>query len=184
MSTLTIQVPIPPSYISRLKIIYAIVTKTIYNAEGIITSTETSPGHFEAFMTIHGTTLKYNDLPQKYAASIEALAIYYSLKQMTNVLGYQIIDLNYPVLSQVWASISNLSLHIGLLEECVLDITTNISSVYTELMHLINQYTMTSSTIKNANYLDNTVHQLACTMTALYNSIISSSDDFKNLKVI
>jgi hypothetical protein len=68
------------------------------------------------------------DLPNNRC--IEALTIYYSLKQISNVLGYHIVDLNYPVLSQVLTSLNNLSVHIGLLESCASYVTADIGQVY------------------------------------------------------
>jgi tryptophanyl-tRNA synthetase len=88
----------------------------VHKTETTITTAETSTGQFEAFVTMQNKTHKYNDVPYKNEASVKAAAIYYSLKQMTNILGYQIIDLNYPILSQLVTATNDLTIHIGLLQ--------------------------------------------------------------------
>jgi predicted ATPase len=121
------------------------------------------------------------DLPNNHC--IEALTIYYSLKQISNVLGYQIVDLNYPVLSRVVTSLNNLSVHIGLLQSCASYVTADIGQVYEGFNRLLNEYTMASDTIESISYLDNAVAELDNTMKSYYDNISNSADEFTSSKV-
>lgn len=178
------QIPVPPCYVTRLQIIHAIVTKTVYTAKATVTSIETSPDKFKGFMTIADSTLSYNCLPQKNAASVQALTIYYCLKQITNVLGYQIIDLNYPILAQLITSLSTLTLHIGLLEECILYVTHDTTPIYIAFRQLLDEHHIVPGITQNTNCLYSTLNELHDSMQNFYNTIIYSSDEFMNLKVI
>ena len=115
-------------------------------------------------------------MPHQNAASVEAAAIYYSLKQMTNLLGYQIIDMNYPILSEVITAINNLSLQVGLQQCCVSYITADITQIYESLGHLLNDYSMAAYDIQNMRNLDNATTELDNTIANYYNSIEFKTD--------
>ena len=177
------QIPVPPSYVTRLRVIYNEVTEAIYGTQGTITTVQTSTDRFEAYATIQNCTHKYSGPPQKNAASAQTLAIYYSLKQMTNILGYQIVDLNYSVLSQLLTALNKLAVHISLQQCCVSYVREDIELVYESFNHLLNEYSMASDEIENISYLHDTMHELDNTMTGYYNSIVNSSDEFADSKV-
>jgi len=177
------QVPVPSTYVTRLRVIHAAVSKAVYKAQSIITTVETAAGQFEPFMTRQSLIQKYNDLPQTTPASIETLAIYYSLKQITNVLGYQIVDLNHPTLAELIASINNLSVHMSLLQCCVSYVREDINQIYETFNHLYNEYDMASDEINDITYIHDAMKRLDDTMTAYHSHIISSSDDFTDSKV-
>ncbi|XP_021306014.1 uncharacterized protein LOC110431324 isoform X3 [Sorghum bicolor] len=177
------EVPVPSTYVTRLRVIHAAVSKAVYKAQSIITTVETAAGQFEAFMTRQSLIQKYNDLPQTTPASIETLAIYYSLKQITNVLGYQIVDLNHPTLAELIASINNLSVHMSLLQCCVSYVREDINQIYETFNHLYNEYDMASDEINDITYIHDAMKRLDDTMTAYHSHIISSSDDFTYSKI-
>jgi len=177
------QVPVPSSYTTRLKVIYTVATQAVYKAEATITAIETSTDQFEASVNIQGSTHKYSDVTYTNAASVEAAAIYYSLKHITNILGYQIVDLNYPTLAQLIVSINSLSLHIGLLQCCVSYATADMSQIYESMGHLLNEYSMTADDIPNTKYLDDAMKELDDTITNFHKSINSSADHFIDSKV-
>lgn len=108
-----------PSYATRLRTIHSIATKKIYGVEATITAAETSEGRFEAFMTVGKIKRRYIEMPLKSATAIETIATYHSLKYITNVLGYKIIDVNYPTLSQLVSAINKQNEDTALLQDCV-----------------------------------------------------------------
>lgn len=78
----------PPSYATRLRTIHTIATEHVYGAEAIVTTPETPQGGFETYITIGDYIHKYREIPMKTASTIETIAIYHSLRYITNVLGY------------------------------------------------------------------------------------------------
>jgi hypothetical protein len=178
-----VQIPVPSSYITRLKVIYNEATKAVHKAEASITATETSADQYQASVTMQGSTYAYSDIPHKNAASAEASAIYYSLKQISNIHGYQIMDLNYPILSELTMEINNLCLHIGLLQCCVSYATADINQIYEGLGHLVNEYSMTTEDIQNNQSLDSAIKDLDNSIIGYHQNINSSADQFTETKV-
>jgi len=77
---------------------------------------ETQEHTFETYVTIGNFTRKYSGGHEKSAASMEADAIFYSLKHISNVLGYRVIDLNYPTLELMVADIDTWNRQINRLQ--------------------------------------------------------------------
>jgi len=156
------------------------VTKAVYKTEGIITTTETRTGKFEAYMTLQNSTRKYDEAPQKTPASIEASAIYYFLRQITNVLGYQIVDLNYPTLAQVMTDLNNLSLHMSVSQCCASNVITDMDQIHRTIHEILDEYTTSSNTSRS---LDNDVAELNNTINKYYDNITNLSNEFTYWKV-
>lgn len=171
--------PLPGSYVTRLKIIYAAVTKKIYGVESILTTTDTPEGKFEAFVSIGGMRSKYNEIPQKTAATIEADTIYHCLRYSTNVSGYKIVDLNYPILSQLLATMNRQSLDINILESSIFGITEYIDGLYDGVLHLGNEF----SGIEDIEHLQNAMEKFADAIQSYYNIITRLCTQFMDLKV-
>jgi hypothetical protein len=99
------------------------------------------------------------------------------------VLGYQIVDLNYPILAQVVTSLNNLSLHIGLLQSCASYVTTDLDEACKGFNRLLKEYNVASHSIESINYLDNAVAKLGNSMKSYYNKIITLADEFSSSEV-
>jgi len=75
---------------------------------------ENSKHIFPCQVTCTGTL----EMKKMSAQATEAQAIYISLKHVTNVLGYKILDLNHPTLSRMICDINRCNGQINLLEAC------------------------------------------------------------------
>lgn len=126
----------PPSYATRLRTIHTIATEHVYGAEAIVTTPETPQGGFETYITIGDYIHKYREIPMKTASTIETIAIYHSLRYITNVLGFRIIDLNYPTLAMLMSAIHKGNSDIILLQSCVNAIITHSQNIYEAFIQL------------------------------------------------
>jgi len=82
------QTAVPPAFASRLKTIHAAATEKVYGQQAVVTAHETVPTKFKAFITMGNLTAHYNEGPCANAATAETLAVYHSLRYITNVLSY------------------------------------------------------------------------------------------------
>jgi len=87
------------------------------------------------------------------AQATEAQAIYISLKHVTNVLGYKILDLNHPTLSRMICDKNRCNGQINLLEACAIwsnpsgrveEVRRSISDTYFQLSNSKEDETLTT----------------------------------------
>lgn len=73
---------------------------------------------------------KYNEIPLKTEATIEAIAVYQSLRYITNVLGCRVKDLNYSVLAALVSAINSQTVDMSLLQFCVSNIWEHAEQLF------------------------------------------------------
>lgn len=174
----------PPTYVSRLKTIHAAVTKHVYGAEAIITTPETSEGKYETYITVANHTHRYNEIPMKTAATIETMAIYQSLRYITNVLGYKIVDLNYPTLSMLVSTINKHNADIILLQTCVSAISGHTETMYEGFIHLQDEFNMITTDDEDIQHIHTLMDQMMTYIENYRSSITDLFHQFMDSKVI
>lgn len=177
------QVPVPETYVKRLKVIHAVATKQVYGSEAIITTTETTEGKYEAFLTIGKVTRKFNEIPLPTPATIEAIVIYQSLRYITNVLGYKIVDLNYPTLSSLISAINKQTTQMSLLQCCASDIQEYTEQLYDHFTGLQHNSAATLNNCDKISHLKQGIQQLCIIIQDFYNDILKSCNAFTDAKV-
>lgn len=178
------QVLVPEIYVRRLKVIHAVATKRIYGAEAVITTTETPEGKFETFMTIGKVTRKYCEVPLRTAATIETIAIYQSLRYITNVLGYRIIDLNYPTLSKLMSDLNKQSTHMTLLQCCVSNAEEHVEQLYEGFPSLDEDFTAAAYNLDNIGHLRQSMQHLQIMIQNYRTDIFRLCNEFTEAKVL
>lgn len=109
------QVSLPAEYVNRLRVIYTVVAEKIYGMKPSIYTRPAKEGRFQTYVTIGHFTRRFNGVHHHDPVAMEADAIYYSLRYITNVVGYRIIDLNYPVLATLLSHINTWNAQINAL---------------------------------------------------------------------
>lgn len=90
----------------------------IHGPTPVMSTVTTQQGQFETYVTIGNFTRRYDNPLKKNASAVEADAMYCSLRHMTNVLGYKIVDLNYATLSALVTDIDTWNAQINALQLC------------------------------------------------------------------
>ena len=85
MSVFMAQIPVPPAYADRLKVIFNTVVEKIHRTKPLVETLKRQENRFETYITIGNFTSRYYGDHEKTATAMEAAAIYYSLKHITNV---------------------------------------------------------------------------------------------------
>jgi len=179
-----LQVPVTDSYTKRLKQIHAAATKQVYGNEAIVTTTETAKGRFQTYITIRDQTYRYREIPLKTAATIEAIAIYESLRYITNVLGYKIIDLNHDTLATVVSAINNYNADIVLLQSYISAITTETEDIYEGFLQLENLFIIEPwSTTNSPADFTRLINPIIAAVQHHHTAIKNIFDEFTSSKV-
>ncbi|CAD6220795.1 unnamed protein product [Miscanthus lutarioriparius] len=114
MSLFMPQIPVPPTYADRLKVIFNSAVDKIHRTKHLIETLKRQENRFETYITIGNFTLRYYGDHEKTATAMEAAAIYYSLKHITNVQGYKIVDLNFTTLAKLVSDIDTWNARINM----------------------------------------------------------------------
>lgn len=110
---------------------------------------ETQEHRFQTYITIGNFTRRYYGCHEKNAAGVEAAAIFYSLKHVTNVLGYRIIDLNYPTLATMVADLNRWNAEINMLQLLAMFMMNQTNQMYDDIttayepLHMLDFYSPT-----------------------------------------
>jgi hypothetical protein len=170
-------------YTARLKTIHVAATRYAYGSEAAVTTMETPEATFETYITIKNQTYWYNEMPLKTAPTIEAIAIYESLRYITNVLGYRIIDINYPTLAAMVSAINKYNKDILLLHSCVNSITGYIESMYEAFLHLQNKFIVPPYHSNNSAQILQIITQVVAMVEEHRTAITDSFHQFMESKV-
>lgn len=134
-------------------------------------------------MTIGTRTRKYNEIPLKTPATIETIAICHSLKYIANVLGYRIMDLNYPVLATLIQTINRHNADINVLQHYVSSITNQTRQIQHDF-HQINQRFRSCDYFHvNQPQIQKTMDQLLEFINTFHMIIAQLNRDFSTAKV-
>ena len=127
---------------------------------------------------------RYREIPLKTAATIEAIAIYESLRYITNVLGYKIIDLNHDTLATVVSAINNYNADIVLLQSYISAITTETEDIYEGFLQLENLFIIEPwSTTNSPADFTRLINPIIATVQHHHTAIKNIFDEFTSSKV-
>lgn len=152
--------PVPQTYVTRLKAIHAFATHQVYGNKAVFTTTETNRSKFETFMTIGKVTRRYCQVPLPTAATVETDAICHSLKYLTNFLGYKIIDLNYPTLARLVPDLNRQSTQMTLLQCRVSNAEEHAQQLYEALPSLHEDFSAATASVDNIGHLYSSMQRL------------------------
>lgn len=145
LTTITIwQGSTTPNYSTRLKVILSAVVQHLNGAPPTVTSEITSTGNVMTYISGNNFEKSYKSAPMVPTDEAEATAIYKFLRHKTNVLGYNIVDLNYPTLVNVVSQIDKYNQEVNELLLCarkaavmIQNVHRSISKAYENLLHHI-----------------------------------------------
>lgn len=177
------QVAVPPIYVARLKVIHAAATKHIYGKEAAISSETTADGMYGAQITFTDHPHKYNAIPMKSAAAAEADAIFQSLRYMTNIGAYKILDLNHYLLAQLTSSINRENADLILLQTCVNAMITHTESTYEDFLHQLDESMMPATDAENVQHIQQLIDQVISFVDKHHTSMVESFHGFMDFKV-
>jgi hypothetical protein len=116
ISVFSLQIAVPSTYTDRLKVIFSATIDRIHRTKPLVETLERQENKFETYITIGNFTRRYFGDHEKTATAMEAAAIYYSLKHITNVQGYRIIDLNFATLARLVTDIDAWNARINMFQ--------------------------------------------------------------------
>lgn len=122
-------------------------------------------------------------MPLKTGPTIEAITIYESLRYITNVLGYRIIDINHPTLAAIVSTINKYNEDILLLQSAVNSITGYIESVYEGFLHLQNEFIVPPYHSNNSTQILQVITQVVAVVEEHRTAITNSFHQFMDSKV-
>ena len=165
------QTAVPPAFASRLKTIHAAATEKVYGQQAVVTAHETVPTKFEAFITMGNLTAHYNEVPCANAATAETLAVYHSLRYITNVLSYRIIDLNYPSLSTLIHAVNQQNADMTRFDHCVSGIKTNADLTHQLISSLPTEFRQAAAHIPQSQELCDPLDELTLTIDYYHKNV-------------
>lgn len=134
-------------------------------------------------MTIGNITSRYNEVPLPNAATAETLAICHSLKYITNVLGYQIIDINYPTLAALVSAVNQHNAVMNGFEYCISNFRANAEQRRQLCLVLHSDFTEAAAYIPNSGTLCIAMDRLAIAATKYYDNLQTLFTQFEKDKV-
>lgn len=178
-----IQVPIPGTYISRLQTIHSAATKVIYGQEASVTTSETADNKFEGYMSVGKTIHRFNEIPLRSPASIQMLIIMYSLRYISNILGYKILDFNFPTLADLTSAINKCNADMNILHTIVLAMAEYIEQIYESFLCLQDHLSTISPHSANTAEISTRIDHFTQQLQTYRNNIKDLLQQFINSKV-
>lgn len=109
------------------------MSQAIYGTPATITSEVTSTSNFITYISAKGHNDCYKSPPMVTKAEAETDAIYRYLRHKTNVLGYNIVDLNYGTLVTLVSEINKYNEELSELLLCARKAATMIQQVHKDM---------------------------------------------------
>lgn len=182
-----LQISVPLEYAHRLKTIFSCVIQRVHRTAPIIETVATPDHHFETLhnrLTVGNFTRRYYGAHEKNSAGIEAAAIFYSLKHISNVLGFRIIDLNYPTLAKMTIHIDKWNACTNMLQLIIKYMVNETNELYQQITHACEAATSLQLQIPAFQHIDSAASQLCDILNRYCSDIISLCKDADNHKVI
>jgi hypothetical protein len=117
---------VPPNYTAHLKIILDAVVQKIHGTSPTITTEATESGNFITYISARNCNECYKSPPMIRKDEAEADAIYRYRRYQTNIVGYNIVDLNYPTLAKLVCEINKYNEEVNELLLCATNAATMI----------------------------------------------------------
>lgn len=125
----------------------------------------------------------YNDVPMSSAAAAEANAIYQSLRYITNVGNYKILDLNHSTLTMLMSSITRQDTDLILLQTCVNAMIGHCETVYESFLHLQDEFTVAATDTEGIQHIEKLIDQLMSYVESYHTSMVDAFHEFMHFKV-
>lgn len=148
----------------------------------IIETIKTSEDRFQTFITIGEWTHRHHGGYKKSAVEQESSAICFSLKHITHIIGYSIVDLNYPTLSTLIQHIDTWNSQINLLHFRAGYALTETQAIHEGLSHLCHCH-QDILHADRCSCLRNAVKQLISTAADTLTNMVEKSRMFLDLRV-
>jgi hypothetical protein len=121
------------NYTQRLKIILNTVVQKIHGASAVLTSETTVTGNFITHISGPNCSEYYRSSAIISESEAEADAIYRFLRYRTNILGYNIVDINYPTLANLVSDINKFNEEINEFLLCATKAANLIHQVHKDI---------------------------------------------------
>lgn len=117
----------------RLQIILNTVSQRIHGTSATVTTEATATGNLITYISAPNCHECYKSSPMISKSEAESDAIYRFLRHKTNVLGYSILDLNYPTLANLVSEINKFNEEINELLQCATKAATMMQQVHKDI---------------------------------------------------
>lgn len=114
---------------------------------------------------------------------MEAAAIYYSLKRISNVQGYKIVDLNYPTLAKLVSDINRWNVEINILDMSIILAMTQAGQMYQKIDSAHQGLDLQILHNNQSQHLGEVIGKLLETLDQYCTEMNMLSQDFKDCKV-
>jgi hypothetical protein len=157
---------VPTNYTSRLQIILNVVAHKIYGTSTTINTEATSNGNFITYISNQKFSDHHKSVPMVTQAEAETDAIYRFLRHKTNVLGYNIVDINYSTLVKLVSEINKYNEEVNELLLCASKAATKIEQVHKDISKIHRDFLQK---IRYGNIIE---------LTTLLNNLLISTETY------
>lgn len=176
-----LQIAVPQTYADRLKVIFNTTVDRIYKTKLIVETLKRQENRFETYITIGNFTRRYYGEHEKTTTAMEAAAIYYSLKHITNV---RVIDLNFPTLARLVSDINRWNAQISMFQLFNNFCLKQTKKIYEDIAHAYHGVNLEELSTKNFCCFNQATTTLFQTMDQYYENINNLCYTFDSCKVI